>query len=447
MDASPYRRHKKTLKNMALLVFMLGLLSSLGLSWTWDNAVSIYQPNETGDLIDVAPSHYIGTINEAGIVLTYDQPKISDKSKGNYSAANYFLNTTALFNNSADSYSFAVWLNYNATTTNYERLIEMSDGTDSFIATMYRNLATIDFYIHETNDCYTTLAIAPSVGDWVLAVATWDATNSTCGVYVNNATNKNTAIGATILSNTKYTHLRIGQHFDTTQYLEHFNTNQIVFWDKALSVAEIADFYNSGSGQFYAPTGPPDYLNLTYLSPDMLNVTDNNSVLFQVTPTAKSDFTNCSLDINGTIYANTSAIVNNSAVNWTITLANSTYGFNMSCYTSTLYNSTDNYVLNVLVPNVTQPAPNYTTTQYDVWGTPTLQLCLSNTTLFVQYNETIIDDTGAHIISRSKNIICTNGCDKNRNACNAPFYDNLGQLFLAFIAIIVVVVLIYWFVL
>jgi hypothetical protein len=433
---------------MAFLVVSLGLLCGLGLSWSWDNAVSIYQPNEIGDLIDVSPTHYIGTIGNVSIA-TYDQPYVANKSKGGYAAGVYLYNATTLFNASdpAISYTFAVWLNYNATTTDYERILEMSDGTDSYLATMYRNLATIDFYIHETNDCYTTLTIAPAVGDWVLAVATWDGSNNTCGIYVNNATNKNTAVGASTKTNTAYTHVRIGQHFDATQSLVHFNTNQIVFWNKALSVAEIADFFNSGTGQLYAPAVVPDYLNLTYLSPDMLNVTDNNSVLFQVAPTAKSDYLNCSLDINGTIYANETAIVNNSAVNWTITLANSTYGFNMSCYTSTLYNSTDNYVLNVLVPNITQPAPNYTSTQYDVWGTPTLQLCLSNTTLFVQYNETIIDDTGAHIISRSKNIICTNGCDKNKNACNGPFYESLGQLFLAFIAVVIIIAVIYYFVL
>lgn len=419
---------------------MLAFLSGLGLSFDWTGAVSIYEPSANGSLIDIAPINYLSTLTATNAYMD-NQPKVSTMSAIGFG---YFKNDSESLWNALEPFSVSIWVQYNSTTTNNERFWSMSDNGEQHVALVGRDGSNgqIQFYIHGAGDPNPIITPTINVGDWFLITAVMDGTNNY--IYYNDGL---TNASASSTTHNQFTHIDIGANYDETFNAVHYSINQIVFWNKSLIQSEISALYNGGSGVAYTSAGPPDYLNITYLSPGNLNVTDNNSVLFEIRPEAKSAYINCSLDINGTIYGNTSAVVNNSVLNWTITLANSTYSFNMSCYTSTLYNSTDNYILNVLVPNVTLPEPNYTTTQYDVWGLPTLQLCLSNTTLFVQYNETIIDDTGAHLISRSKNIVCTNGCDKNKNACNPPFYESLGQLFLAFIAIIIVIALIYYFVL
>jgi hypothetical protein len=164
----------------------------------------------------------------------------------------------------------------------------------------------------------------------------------------------------------------------------------------------------------------PEYLNITYLNPDNLNITDINNVNFSVIVNSSETIDNCTLNINSSTWGMlnaTSPIANNSVVSWFIYLANDTYTFNMSCLAGVLFNSTPIYILYVQVPNITEPeepeAPpeNYTgITHYS---------CLSNTTLYSETSYTL--DGVNH--TRTENINCPYGCNLKANVCNPSTFD------------------------
>ena len=187
-----------------------------------------------------------------------------------------------------------------------------------------------------------------------------------------------------------------------------------------------------------APAEPSyEWLNVSWINPDFLNITEYG-VNFSLFTSSSEAYINCSLNVSsadataGTgVHGNLSAIVNDSVYSWWLTMENGTYAINMSCYAGAFYNSTDNFELNMLVPNITEPevpAVNYTGTTYSI--------CLTNATLYSEVVYTL--DGASH--NRSETTTCLYGCEAN--ACNAaPLAQGL-EMFKWLLALLVGITLI-----
>jgi len=186
------------------------------------------------------------------------------------------------------------------------------------------------------------------------------------------------------------------------------------------------------------PSNAYQWLNVSWLNPDFLNIT-SYGVNFSLLTTSSEAYINCSLNVTsadavpGTgVHGNLSAIVNNSAVSWWLTMENGTYAINMSCYAGAFYNSTANFALNMLVPNVSEPevpAANGTVIMLPPSTDWTYTACVSNIS---EYREKVATLNGAPY-NYSEIVVCSNGCDINSGVCNADPYAsnlNLGYLFL-----------------
>jgi hypothetical protein len=195
------------------------------------------------------------------------------------------------------------------------------------------------------------------------------------------------------------------------------------YWFDDVIVRKITDPEPSiiYAGIETAPPAPPDYLNITYLSPDILNYNDTHDVNFSITPEAKNAFINCSLNINNVVYLNTTAVANNTAVLWSQTLANGVYVFNMSCATTTLTNITGTYTLVVFVPAIL-PNASY-------------NLCIGN----ISYRQHIYSTNGSWS-NDTELEYCDYGCEGG--LCNDSPFLAMKNGFYIFILILVAIALI-----
>ena len=80
-------------------------------------------------------------------------------------------------------------------------------------------------------------------------------------------------------------------------------------------------------------------INVSSLA-SVANVT-NTTVVFNFTVTdAVSTTTNCSLYINTLLNQTNGSVANNTAFNWTLPMANGTYGWNITCVEAAPFNTT-----------------------------------------------------------------------------------------------------------
>ena len=172
-----------------------------------------------------------------------------------------------------------------------------------------------------------------------------------------------------------------------------------------------------------------DWLNISWGLPLVYNVTDSHVVNFSMDTAGSEDYINCSLRINNSVYGNTSAVINGSAVSWALTLVNASYLVNMSCYSTTLYNSTANNVIILMVPSAAPGSAIIMPPSGD-W---TYSVCVDNDTEYHERVTTLNDES----YNYSEQLTCKNGCDPNTGQCNADIYAsylNLGYLFIGILA-------------
>ena len=207
------------------------------------------------------------------------------------------------------------------------------------------------------------------------------------------------------------------------------NTSRSSKWINATYFTIFNQFVNISGIEEIAPPEPDNYTIITPILP----ATENQTALpisFNISVEGSNDLFNCSIYINGTLNATNYDIPNNTNIGWSLSMLNGTYVYNYSCVGS-IANNTIEYDLNVMVAY--PPALSGTDIPLP-YGDPTRQICLDNTTLYVEYTETIAYGGAETTFNRSKSIFCNWGC--SANACNPAPFDNYLNMFKVFLLIL-----------
>jgi len=296
-------------------------------AWAWWNAsykqanssVSIYEPNETGSLLDISPFQKVGTITSVG-ASTVNVSKVSEQSKN----GGYFKNDTTSVWNSSAVWSLSMWLQYNSSTSATEVLFGFGDSglTQVALAKITGSTGLVECYIHGAGadqEVYSTMSPTIAVGDWFLLVYARNGSNSTSVCYIanNNVTTLSSDTGAP--TSNPFVMAVIGANYDYNAPAIHYLINQVVFWNDTLSPDDVAWLYNNGQGQNYSgvkTTSTPSTDIVTSIFPNDLAVNITNNIYFGYLPNfSTSPIRNCSLYLNGTLTNTNSTIVTNNTLN------------------------------------------------------------------------------------------------------------------------------------
>lgn len=405
------------------------------------NASAVYQNYTTGTIWDMTNQAFINYMNISGSVAIQNRGLVSNTSIGNFSAGYYTRSSLNLWNGT-DSFSITLWIQRNSTgggADNQYILSSDDDGLDLWISWV----GSQNKFRFQTSRCDTLTdedAYTLSASDaWTLITFIYDGTQNRCITYVNTTLSANSTASEGNIG--KLTSFNVGIYSDKSGgKLVDFFINQLVLWNKSLTTEDITWFFNSGTGQ-ETTEAPDDFLILTHQEPSNLTIT-SNPVNFSMLPVSSNNITSCSLYIDGVLNSTNTTITNNTAVLWSLNFVNGTYDFNYTCTGELRSNNTAELTLNVSVAYPYTPAPNISTIP-DPYGEPTAQYCLDNSTLYIEYVETISYGGMSETYNRSKPINCAYGCENNQ--CNpAPFDSNLRlmvylALLFACIALIVII--------
>jgi len=250
-------------------------------------------------------------------------------------AVNYDLsglrsyNDTFMDKNMTD-FSVSLWFKPNATysdaLTTFQYLLTKPDthGVNHF----YINLDANDGKLHvslEGEDAggkdLKTNQTSWTKDRWYHVVTVWDARNN-ISLYIDGEHNHTVAYTATLNTSTLLHDFNLGGSFRTATYDFNGTIDEVGVWDRALTVVEITNLYNSGSG-----VTPIRAITTTLNSPiDHYNTT-NKDITFNCsaeTGLADGNITNISL------YHNASGSFVLNQTNATLRLHNSTSTFTAS---------------------------------------------------------------------------------------------------------------------
>lgn len=233
---------------MHVLAGQTGLFEGLVSVWELDEtsgttAYDSYGSNDISSITDVA-------FNQNG--------KIGNSFYFNGSSSNVQTPVTALGNG---GFSFSFWLKHNfSTTTGYDRIIAKGDmrfvsayNTQEIAIQQYNTTNQMmalmrDYYYKIAFQCYATTVMSTS--SWYHYVVVFDG--DFLKIYCNSTLEGTSAqFSGSQIHNSSYP-VMIGSHYPAqsiTIYKGYID--QVAIWDRALSAAEVAQLYNSGTGIAY----------------------------------------------------------------------------------------------------------------------------------------------------------------------------------------------------
>jgi len=157
--------------------------------------------------------------------------------------------------NGNNPFSIEAWI-YPTATTDFRTIAGKTDGTRGYILTLYTGSYEPYFYILDTSGQRRVRAgVAVTPNQWNHVVATYDGSGNISGakIFVNNGGDTTVVVtaGATtsIMNNSS---LKVGT-WETAGYYFLGNIDELIVYDKALSVSEISASYNSGNGIYHTP--------------------------------------------------------------------------------------------------------------------------------------------------------------------------------------------------
>jgi Concanavalin A-like lectin/glucanases superfamily len=157
-------------------------------------------------------------------------------------------------------FTFTCWVNFTTDISGQSNFGIISKASDA-------GTSTTEYWIdwQETNNCIRIVVTdssnygeahwssSPSTGTWYFVVAWHDSVNNVVGINVNNGTSVTTAwsAGTHSLSNA----FKIGELGTLNRQMDG-TIDEVGFWKRVLTGAEITDLYNSGNGRAYSYINP-----------------------------------------------------------------------------------------------------------------------------------------------------------------------------------------------
>lgn len=204
----------------------------------FDNIISYWKLNESsGNAVDSLGTN---TLTNSGV--TYAAAKINNGAVFNGSTSTYLEKTNVT---SVTAFSFSFWINistWNAANAIIDKY-PAGQGYRVWGGTTWGGLLlTVD----GTNWAYTW---SPSTSTWYHFV--WTFASGTAYLYKDgNTTPVDTKTGLTLTDNSTRT-LALGNRAAHDQKLTS-TLDEVGYWSRALSTAEVSELYNSGNGRSYS---------------------------------------------------------------------------------------------------------------------------------------------------------------------------------------------------
>jgi hypothetical protein len=195
-------------------------------------------------------------------------------------------------------------------------------------------------------------------------------------------------------------------------------------------------------GELEIPPGA-DYLQITYYSPDNLNITTGcDSVNISIIPISSLPLLNCSIQFNSSENYTFDSPVNNTLLSLIYAFDNGSYNFSWNCYAGTrgvseMFNNTQNYTLLI---GYSAPAPaacTNCTLYFPITEGWTYTKCLNNGFL---YKEKIYK-LGCNDCNYSEVETCKYGCEGDK--CNLSLETGRINLFYLIILLLIGILIIF----
>lgn len=179
--------------------------------------------------------------------------------KGNaaqFTAANseYLFSNSALINPPATGdYTISFWVNLDTNVGTYTVLSRYGVAANRSMLVVYSpGSGKYIFYGWDTAPTQYSVGTATSpntVGQWYHIVCIRDYTNSLISIIVNDGTVSSAAMSNAVPNQTSNQEFRVGQ--DGTGTYFNGRVDELGFWNRKLTAAEITALYNGGAGATY----------------------------------------------------------------------------------------------------------------------------------------------------------------------------------------------------
>lgn len=199
--------------------------------------------------------------------------------------------------------SIAAWVTL--TTKTSGQVSRKGSGSDFEFALRYIDTSDrFEFSLKSTSETETVVAEtfgAPTIGDWVFLVASFDDSTNKLGISVNNGTFDNLAGFINGGRQSTSLALGIGAAGDGASPFDG-GIAAVGYWEKVLTPAERTSLFNTGAGLYHSEltgsllTNLVSYWDLDeqsgtrFDSEGTNDLTDNNTVLFVVSPLGPDGF-------------------------------------------------------------------------------------------------------------------------------------------------------------
>ena len=310
-----------------------------------------------------------------------------------------------------------------------------SAGIRCVLAT-YQNKLTWWFF---ATDFISNLAVTDNVFSFVSGVLSSNGVID--DLYSNTATQMKADHSGI---NSQQSDLTIGYEANDNNYRTGIidevrieNVSRSAKWINATYLSMFNQYISFGEEE--VPPLAPDYLQINYYSPDLLDISEScDSVNISIIPISSLPLINCSIWWNTSDNYTFESPTNNTLLSLIYALDNGTYNFSWDCYAgergvNELYNSTGNYSLNVFCaypPAIPAPCTNCTL-YFPITEGWTYKACISNTSL---YKEKIYQ-LDCNKCNYSEIETCQYGCEVDQ--CNATLYESRINLLYLIIALFI----------
>jgi hypothetical protein len=174
-----------------------------------------------------------------------------------------------LFNHNNDQdFSISVWVNIDDLSSRREILSNDTDnGAPRGFQFSIDTDGSVDFFDGNTLFAGTASKVT-TAGGWFHIVLTYNNTTGALKTYINNVTDQDTT--ANINAVTKQLTVGVRSVSDKVNDMDG-QICELGIWNKVLSSQEIADLYNSGSGQTMISSAIKSFNGLAYASIKSIN--------------------------------------------------------------------------------------------------------------------------------------------------------------------------------
>jgi hypothetical protein len=213
----------------------------------------------------------------------------------------YFNTTTSDVGVNGEDFSMSLWYKPDV-VTGYQALVSNMESQDLEGRFYIRKAITTNLLTYLRRDTNiggstktVTSTTAVSVGSWYHIVVTYNEASGNMQIWVNNVLEDETETGdAAVFSGTYDYGLMFGGALDSGgnfAYPLQGTEDEIGIWNRTLSIGDIAQLYNSGSGLNYSTTSIPSSISVTLDAPINNYGTADTSITFD----SRASCTNCNI--------------------------------------------------------------------------------------------------------------------------------------------------------